>query len=76
MSVRIVITPHFSELYGVRESALPAPLSGESVREYIVRAGLGKEEDILPVVGGRAKSFDYRFEENDEVTIYPMAASG
>lgn len=52
------------------------PSAGESIREYVLRSGLGKEEDILAVVNGRARDWDYRFSERDTVEIYPMAASG
>jgi len=41
-----------------------------------VRAGLGREENILAVVNDRAKPWDYRFSEEDIIEIYPMAASG
>lgn len=76
MSVRVVITDHYQELYGVDGEKLPQPNAGESVREYVARAQLGREEDILPVVDEKAKSFLYQLKDGDVLTIYPLAASG
>ena len=76
MSVRLTITEHYKELYGVDEKKIPPPNEGETIRAYIARAGLGKEEDILPVVGDRAKPFNYKLKAGDELTVYPLAASG
>ena len=76
MSVRLTIAAHYQELYGVDGKNAPAPRAGESIRAYIARAGLGREEDILPVVGDSAQPFGYCLKEGDELTIYPLAASG
>lgn len=75
MAIRIEIQPDYAELYGVAAS-LPEPLDGEDFRSYVKRVGLGKEEDILLVVGGVSKPFSYVFRDGDNVKIYPMAASG
>lgn len=76
MTVTITIHEHYSELYGVRTADVPAPSVGESVRQYLQRAAIGREEDVLTVVSGKAKALDYRFEKGDRVVIYPLAASG
>lgn len=76
MAVRLEIQPDYAELYGVDAASLPEPLAGEDFRGYIKRSGLGKEEDILLVVGGVSKPFSYVFHDGDEIKIYPMAASG
>lgn len=76
MAVKIEIQPDYAELYGVGAAGLPEPLEGEDFRSYIKRSGLGKEEDILLVVGGVSKPLSYVFRDGDIVKIYPMAASG
>lgn len=76
MVVRIEIHPDYAGLYGIDAVSLPEPLAGEDFRSYIKRSGLGKEEDILLVVGGASKPFSYVFRDGDTVKIYPMAASG
>ena len=74
--MQIRIRPESEKIYGVDGSSLPLPKPGESIREFVMRAGIGKEENILPVVNNRAKPWEYRFSESDIVEIYPMAASG
>lgn len=76
MTVTLEIYRDYAELYGVDAAALPAPQAGESVLEYIVRAGLGKEEDILSVVNGVSKPVSYILRDGDALKIYPLAASG
>lgn len=76
MSVSLKIRPEYAELYGVSTGELPLPEAGESLRDYVGRAKLGKEEDILAVVNGRAKPWSYRLLDSDCVEIYPMAAAG
>lgn len=76
MTVTIEIYRDYAELYGIDAAALPAPRAGESVLEYIVRAGLGKEEDILAVVNGVSKPVSYILRDDDALKIYPLAASG
>ena len=74
--MQLKIRPEYADIYCVDLGSLPMPSAGESIREYVLRSGLGKEEDILAVVNGRARHWDYRFSETDIVEIYPMAASG
>ena len=74
--MRLKIRPEYAEIYGIDAQSVPLPLEGESIREYVVRAQLGREENILAVVNDRAKPWDYRFSEEDIIEIYPMAASG
>lgn len=74
--MRLKIRPEYSEIYGIDTQSVPLPLESESIREYIVRARLGREENILAIVNDRAKPWDYRFSEGDLLEIYPMAASG
>lgn len=76
MTVTIEIYRDYAELYGIATAGLPAPRAGERVLEYIVRAGLGKEEDILAVVNGVSKPASYIIRDGDELKIYPLAASG
>lgn len=76
MTVTIEIYQDYAELYGIDTAALPPPLAGESVLEYIARAGLGKEEDILAVVNGVSRSVSYILKDGDALKIYPLAASG
>lgn len=76
MPVKIEIQPDYALLYGVSSVGLPEPLEGEDFRSYIKRAELGKEEDILLVVGGVSKPLSYVFRDGDAIKIYPMAASG
>lgn len=76
MTVTIEIYPDYAELYDVDTETLPAPLAGESVLQYIVRARLGKEEDILAVVNGASRSVSYILRDGDALKIYPLAASG
>lgn len=74
--MRLKIRQEYAEIYGIDVRPVPLPLVGESIREYVVRAGLGKEENILAVVNDRAKPWAYRFSAEDLLEIYPMAASG
>lgn len=74
--MELKIRLEYAGLYGIDVSLMPMPKVGESIRDYVKRSGLGKEEDILPVVNGRAKSWDYTLSESDVIEIYPMAASG
>ena len=74
--MRLKIRPEYAEIYGIDALSVPLPLEGESIREYVVRAALGREENILAIVNDKAESWDYRFSEEDLVEIYPMAASG
>lgn len=74
--MELKIRPEYAGLYGIDVSLMPMPKVGESIRDYVKRSGLGKEEDILAVVNGRAKSWDYILSESDVIEIYPMAASG
>jgi hypothetical protein len=74
--MRLKIRPEYAEIYGIDAQSVPLPLEGESIREYVVRAQLGREENILAVVNDRAKPWDYRFSAEDIIEIYPMAASG
>lgn len=74
--MRLKIRQEYADIYGIDVESVPLPLKGESIREYIVRAGLGREENILAIVNDRAKPWDYRFSEGDLLEIYPMAASG
>ncbi len=74
--MKVKVRPEYAEIYGTDVSSLPLPKIGESIGEYVLRSGLGKEEDILAVVNGRAKPWDYTFSETDVIEIYPMAASG
>lgn len=76
MAVTIEIYPDYAELYGIDISRLRLPEVGESARDYIERARLGKEEDILFVVNGASKPSSYIFRDGDAVKIYPLAASG
>lgn len=76
MTVTIEIYQDYSDLYSIDAAALPAPQAGESVLEYIVRSGLGKEEDILAVVNGASRSVSYILRDGDALKIYPLAASG
>ncbi len=61
--MRLKIRPEYAEIYGIEEQSVPLPLEGETIREYVVRAGLGREENILAIVNDRAKPWDYRFSE-------------
>lgn len=70
------IRPEYADLYGIDENSVPLPLAGETVRDYVVRSGIGKEENILPVVKNKAKPWNYSFSEGDILEIYPMVASG
>lgn len=74
--IRIEIQPDYAELYGIDAASLPEPVAGESFRSYMERSRIGREEDILLVVGGVSKPFSYVFSDGDTVKIYPMAASG
>ena len=74
--MRLKIRQEYADIYGIDVESVPLPLKGESIREYIVRAGLGREENILAIVNDRAKPWDYRFSEGDLLEIYPMVASG
>ncbi len=74
--MELKVRPEYAEIYGTDISSLPMPKIGESIRDYVLRSGLGKEEDILAVVNGRAKSWDYILSESDVIEIFPMAASG
>lgn len=74
--IRLKIRPEYAELYGIDEDSVPLPIPGETVRDYVVRSGIGKEENILPVVNKRAKPWKYSFSDGDILEIYPMAASG
>ena len=56
--MKLKVRPEYAEIYGTDISSLPMPKIGESIRDYVLRSGLGKEEDILAVVNGRAKSWD------------------
>ena len=76
MSITIEIHSDYTELYGISAAGLTQPRCGESVSEYAKRASLGKEEDMLIIVGGRSKPMSYRFKDGDVVKIYPLAASG
>ncbi len=70
------VRPEYTEIYGIDISLLSMPKTGESIRDYVKRSGLGKEENILAVVNGRAKQWNYMFSDSDDIEIYPMAASG
>ena len=74
--IRLKIRPEYADLYGVDESSVLMPSAGETIRDYVVRSGIGKEENILPVVNNRTKPWNYSFSEGDVLEIYPMAASG
>lgn len=74
--IRLKIRSGYADLYNIAEGSLPLPSAGESIRDYVARSGAGKEENILPVVNGRAKPWDYIFSDGDALEIYPMAASG
>ncbi len=74
--MRLKIRQEYADIYGIDVESVPLPLKGESIREYIVRAGLGREENILAIVNDRARPWEYRFSEGDLLEIYPMAASG
>ena len=50
--MELKIRPEYAGLYGIDVSLMPMPKVGESIRDYVKRSGLGKEEDILPVVNG------------------------
>lgn len=76
MTISIEIYQDYAKLYNIDAATLSAPLAGESVLEYIVRAGLGKEEDILTVVNGVSKPVSYILKDGDVLKIYPLAASG
>ena len=74
--MELKIRPEYAGLYGIDVSLMPMPKVVESIRDYVKRSGLGKEEDILPVVNGRARPWNYAFSESDVIEIFPMAASG
>ncbi|MDD4160788.1 MAG: hypothetical protein PHO18_07570 [Synergistaceae bacterium] len=74
--MQLDIRPEYAEIYDIDTGSLPIPREGESIREYIMRASLGKEEDILAVVNGLSKPWSYRFSEGDIIEIYPMLAGG
>lgn len=74
--IRLEIRPEYADLYNIVEESLPLPSAGETIRDYVVRSGLGKEENILPVVNGRARPWNCRLSDDDVLEIYPMAASG
>lgn len=76
MTVTVEIYKDYADLYDIDAASLPASLAGESVSEYIFRAGLGKEEDILAVVNGASRSLSYILRDGDALKIYPLAASG
>ena len=74
--IRLKIRPEYADLYNIAEDFLTRPSAGETIRDYVARAGIGKEENILPVVNGRAKPWNYSLSDDDVLEIYPMAASG
>lgn len=74
--IRIEIQQDYAELYGIDADRLPKPAAGERFKDYMKRAGLGKEEDILLVVDGVSKPLSHIFSEGEGIKIYPMAASG
>lgn len=74
--IRLKIRPEYADLYGINEETVPLPIAGETIRDYVVRSVLGKEENILPVVNKRAKPWNYSFSDRDILEIYPMVASG
>lgn len=76
MTIRIEVQQDYAELYGIDADKLPEPSVGESFIDYMKRAGLGKEEDILLVVDGVSKPLSHVFREGEGIKIYPMAASG
>lgn len=74
--IQLKIRTDYAQLYRIDEDSLPLPFEGETLRDYVVRSGIGKEENILPVVNKRAKPWSYIFSDGDILEIYPMAASG
>lgn len=74
--IRLKIRPEYADLYNIVEDSLPLPSAGETIMDYVVRSGIGKEENILPVVNGRARPWNYSLCNDDVLEIYPMAASG
>lgn len=76
MGITLKVRAGYAELHGINIDSIPLPYVGESLREYVSRAELGKETDILAVINRRAKSFDHCFADGDVVEIYPMVAGG
>lgn len=74
--IRIEIQPDYAELYGINAANLPEPAVGESFISYMKRSRIGREEDILLVVGGVSKPLSYILSDGDTVKVYPMVASG
>ena len=74
--IELKIRPEYAELYSINVQSVSLPLEGETLRAYVARSEIGKEENIFPVVNDTAKPWSYVFSDGDVLEIYPMAASG